>query len=430
MADPIFNQELMGFPYHIHHIQLASGIDSMPEVNAKPYGNYLVFWWKSIPLGDVYLDPEQNLTINDYSELVFNSIYKSLRFYGLSNEIDFGFGNFNQNSTRWLNKMETLFSAYTDQDIPEEVQVSVIICTRNRPEQLQRCLSMVRELSCQPAEIIVVDNASDNSLTFETSQKFAEVKYIPEPLIGLDRARNSGIRASQNPIVFFIDDDVVVHPLCLWRIWETFQEPSVAAMTGLVIAHALETEGQILFEKHWSFNRGYSDKQYDADYFRINLSKGPPVWDIGAGANMAFRKDVFNNVGLFDEILDVGAAGCSGDSEMWFRILNKGLKITYNPRAVVYHEHRKELKALKKQMFSYSRGYITAALLQQQQNPKTGYLRHLLFRVPKYYLYRIKNGFPKYQERYHTLWAEISGLSSGLIYYFRNKHKSSRLKKY
>jgi GT2 family glycosyltransferase len=285
---------------------------------------------------------------------------------------------------------------------------------------------MIRELTCQPAEIIVVDNASDNSVTFETPQNFKEVKYIAEPLIGLDRARNTGIRASQKPIVFFIDDDVIVHPLCLWRIWETFLETSVAAMTGLVIAHELDTEAQILFEKYWSFNRGYTEQRYDSNYFQTNLTKGPPVWEIGAGANMAFRKDVFCKFGLFDEILDVGAAGCSGDSEMWFRILNAGFCIAYNPRAIVYHEHWKELKALKKQMFSYSRGYITAALLQQQQNPNTGYLRNLCFSVPKYYLYRIKNGFPKYQERYNINWAEIRGLFSGLVYYFQNKHRSSR----
>ncbi len=417
----------MGFPYHIHHIQLASGIDPIPDINAKTYGNYLVFWWKTIPLGDVYLDPEQNLSIETYSELVIYSIHEGLRFYGLSTDNDFSSGAYKLNTPQWLNEMEILLSAYTDQEIPEKVQVSVIICTRNRPEQLERCLRMVRELSCQPAEIIVVDNASDNSRTFEATENFKEVKYVFEPLIGLDRARNTGIRASKNPIVFFVDDDVVVHPLCVWRTWEAFLDPKVDAMTGLVIAQELETEAQIIFEKYWSFNRGYADKCYENNYFQLNLSKGPPVWEIGAGANMAFRKDIFSKVGLFDEILDVGAAGCSGDSEMWFRILNAGSCIAYNPRAVVYHEHRRKLKALKKQMFSYCRGFITAALLQHQQNQNAGYLRLLCFRLPINYLIRIKKGFPIYQGRYNIIWVEFRGLFSGLVYFFQNKDKSSRL---
>jgi hypothetical protein len=135
MADPILYQKLMDFPYHIHHIHLESRTDSIPDINTKTYGNYLVFWWKSIPLGDVYLAPKQTLTINKYSELVFNSIHKSLRFYGLSKENDFGSRDYKQNSSKWLNELQNLFSEFTDQEIPEKVQVSIIICTRNRPEQ-------------------------------------------------------------------------------------------------------------------------------------------------------------------------------------------------------------------------------------------------------------------------------------------------------
>ncbi len=195
-------------------------------------------------------------------------------------------------------------------------------------------------------------------------------------------------------------------------------------MTGLVIAAELETEAQLIFEKHWSFNRGYIDKIYNTDFFKSTLASGPPVWEIGAGANMAFRKSVFEKTGYFDEILDAGAAGCNGDSEMWFRILSKGFTIHYNPRAVVFHEHRKDLKGLKKQIFYYMRGFTTAALIQQKQHPEAGY-NYRLRRLARYYGDLTIREFPHYRFQYKTLWAENCGFFSGLLFYHKNKNRLS-----
>jgi GT2 family glycosyltransferase len=87
---------------------------------------------------------------------------------------------------------------------------------------------------------------------------------------------------------------------------------------------------------------------------------------------MAFRKTVFEKAGLFDERLDAGAAGCNGDSEMWFRILACGGQIVYDPLPVVYHRHRTDMKQFKRQIFNYMRGFTAAALIQHKQKPKEG----------------------------------------------------------
>jgi len=93
------------------------------------------------------------------------------------------------------------------------------------------------------------------------------------------------------------------------------------------------------------------------------LEYGVPVWEIGAGANMAFRKSIFDLVGYFDERLDVGASGCSGDSEFWYRILAEGWNCFYQPKAYVYHQHREEAKDLNHQLFSYMRGQVSSLLV-------------------------------------------------------------------
>jgi GT2 family glycosyltransferase len=288
---------------------------------------------------------------------------------------------------------------------------------------LQQCITSLKSLNCIPEEIIVVDNAPVDDSTKKVAENFKDVKYVAEPRAGLDIARNTGILNTTLPVIAFVDDDVFVHPLWVYRVWETFQNPDVAAMTGLVIASELDTEAQLIFEKHWSFNRGYIDKIYDSDFFKSTLSKGPPVWEIGAGANMAFRKEVFEKTGYFNELLDAGAAGCNGDSEMWFRILLKGYTIYYNPRAVVHHEHRKEIKALKKQIFYYMRGFTAAALWQHKQYPQSGYKRHIYRHLPKVYQFLIKDGFPGYHFQFQTVRNEIRGILSGVMFYYKNRKR-------
>lgn len=188
----------------------------------------------------------------------------------------------------------------------------------------------------------------------------------------------------------------------------------------MVISSSLDTESQQIFEKHWGFNKGYHDIYFGETFFKKNA---PKVWEIGAGANMAFRKTVLEKVGFFDERLDVGAAGCSGDSEIWFRILfAKGI-IQYTPRVIVFHEHRKHITELKKQIYNYMRGHAASVLIQHAQNNNMGYKKYLFRRVPKNYLFSLVAGFPNYKFQYQTVFAEINGLISGLWFYKKNKNK-------
>lgn len=85
--------------------------------------------------------------------------------------------------------------------------------------------------SLPPAKIVVVDNAPTDANTRDVCQGFAEVVYKQEPRAGLDIARNTGIKNACYPIVAFVDDVVVAHPWMIYRLWETFHDPSIAAMT-------------------------------------------------------------------------------------------------------------------------------------------------------------------------------------------------------
>ncbi|MGY2134535.1 glycosyltransferase family 2 protein [Hymenobacter sp. HD11105] len=410
-------------PYRITHVYLHQEVLGPPE--PRQHGHYLVFWWQELALGHLFVSPEQPLLPAAYYPALATAIAPAVQHYAARQHSSSAPDQAllaRGDVAGWRAGMQAVLAPLLPSALPPQVPVSVIICTRDRATLLQRCLTMLRALPCAPTQIIVVDNAPADPSTREVVAAFDQVLYVAEPRPGLDIARNTGIRAAQEAIITFIDDDVVVHPWLMYRVWEAFEEPAVVALTGLILALSLQTAAQLTFERAWSFNRGYVDKIYGPEYVQ-QAGAAPRVWEIGAGANMAFRRAIFDQVGYFDELLDVGAAGCSGDSELWFRILRHGFPVHYTPRAIVYHEHRRDMRGLKRQLFYYMRGHVAAALTQHAQLPLAGYQRYLFWEVPRYYAHRFKVGFPFFCSP--TLWAELTGVVSGLFYYYRTRRPSS-----
>ena len=389
----------MTYPFKIIHLDIENLQYISPSVD---YGYYFVLWKGNIPLGDWYVDKGVVYNQDFFTNKIIKLTKQTLEQY---------------NTPKLIKYKEPGFL------MESRVDVSVVICTRNRSQDLRICLEHLKNQQCLPSEIIVIDNAPSDDATEQLVKNYPEVKYHKEPRPGLDIARNTGARMAKSAIVAYMDDDVKPHPHWIFHVKESFDDPAVMAMTGLVIAAELETESQQIFEKHWSFNRGYQDKYYNKQFFSAHLLNGPPVWEIGAGANMAFRKCIFDQVGYFDERLDVGAAGCNGDSEMWFRILSKNGTIHYNPRAVSFHHHRKEIKQLKKQIFYYMRGFAAAALIQQRWDTSVNYSRHLFNKLPTFYVKKTIKHFPFYRSRYKTLFKEMGGLVSGIFYYVQHKNQ-------
>ncbi len=254
-------------------------------------------------------------------------------------------------------------------------KVSVVICTRDRAEELSRCLASLPLQSRVPDQVVVVDSASRDDGRTRAAALAAGVDYVREDRPGLDIARNRGARAATGDIVAFTDDDVRLHPRWLERLTAAFDEDGVMAVTGLVLPAELQTAAQLHFETYWGFGRGYRPIDFGAEFFRTDSTHGCPAWEIGAGANMAFQRETFLRAGLFDERLDVGAAGCSGDSEYWHRVLFHGGICRYEPAAVAFHYHRREFAGLSQQIFAYMRGHAAALLVQYERSGNLGNLR-------------------------------------------------------
>jgi GT2 family glycosyltransferase/SAM-dependent methyltransferase len=267
--------------------------------------------------------------------------------------------------------------------------VTLAICTRDRPEALQRCLRAVSEAGPAPDEVLVVDNAPQVATTRELLERFPGVRYLAEPRPGLSAARNAAVREAAGDVLAFVDDDVLVHPRWLAPLRAAFADPDVMAVNGLVLPAELDTEAQVAFETSYGgLGLGSERARYDRRFLKETVAYGMPVWTMGAGANMAIRRAAFDLVGDFDERLGAGAAGCSEDSEFWYRLIAEGWACVYEPDSVVFHEHRRDPLALTRQIQDYTRGHMAALFVQFASFRHAGNLRRALLALPNYFLKR------------------------------------------
>jgi len=227
--------------------------------------------------------------------------------------------------------------------------VSVVVCTRDRPEQLRSCLDSLLELRTPPFEIVVVDNAATDGRSQRACEEYP-VRYVREPTPGVSRARNRGIFESTGDLIAFTDDDCVVDPGWLDGVDEAFADALVMVETGYVGPVELETPAQYLFEAQGGFDRGFERIVYDG----LRDSPVLVAARAGAGANMVFRRRLFTEIGLFAEDLGPGTpARAAEETYTFYRALPAGYRIVFDPRRIVWHRHRRSEAALRTLLFDY-----------------------------------------------------------------------------
>jgi glycosyltransferase involved in cell wall biosynthesis len=247
--------------------------------------------------------------------------------------------------------------------LPEEL--TVVVCTRDRPQLLRSCLQHLARLSPPPGEVLVVDNAPTTGETRTLAAEFG-VGYVVEPEPGLDRARNRGWQSARGSVVVYVDDDARAHPRFVAGVARGFLDRSVGAVTGLVVPAELVTRPQQLFEQQGGMRKGFQRQVFHRD----SWSHGVQAYRLGVGTNMAFRRHVLAELGGFDPRLDVGTrTRGGGDVDMLYRALLDGWAVVYEPGAVVRHIHRRDWPGLVAQM--RDNGVAFAALLAKyRQDPR------------------------------------------------------------
>ncbi len=227
-----------------------------------------------------------------------------------------------------------------------EVEVSVLVCTRDRPDQLIRCLKSLLDLDFHSFEIIVVDNGSKNfsipDLSFSRPTRF-----FSQPVPGLSYARNLAVRQARGEFVAFLDDDAVVAPGWLKFSIRRFEDPLVHCVTGRVIPLQLETKWQRKILQSGWFPDSEDPQQFDQTNFNAITTTA------GNGCNFLVRKSFFANH-EFSKIFGAGTpVGGKEDHYLFYEVIRSGFRIFYEPTAVVYHEYPATEVQYRKKVLQY-----------------------------------------------------------------------------
>jgi GT2 family glycosyltransferase len=367
----------MTAPWKVAHMQVTEPADV--ELEPAYHGLCLFLWHKDLPLGHVeFLASELPLSEAQIRSLIPGVIAPAVRAY-----LPLSPGSHMPADLLFASPLGRITEMLQDCTTGPTEALSLVICTRNRPRQLERCLRSVSRQTCPPAEIIVVDNGGDDPETQRVCSSFDGVRRVVEKTPGLSRARNTGLRNASFPLIAFTDDDIEPSPNWLRHLAGAFRDPAVTAASGLVLPAELRTDAQLFFEKDFGgFNQGYEPRMFGPDFVRNSRKRAAPVWSICAGGNMAIRRSTIDKTGLFDERLGAGASGCSEDSEYWYRILDKGGACAYVPAAVVYHYHREDMASLRSQLYLYMRGHVAALLAQYGYSGRWSNLNRILLELP------------------------------------------------
>jgi GT2 family glycosyltransferase len=217
------------------------------------------------------------------------------------------------------------------------VRISVVISTRNRAEQLPLCLdALIRQRDVMPEayEVIVVDNASRDHTRriVETAQRQSDrVRYLYEEKLGLSAARNAGAAQARGEILCFVDDDAIPSPGFLAEVLSSFEDRQATCVGGKIVAEWPDGAAPAWFTPRYA--HVVAQTSFGETARRLTRNEFP------FGANIAFRKEVFQSLGGFDENLGKRAGNniWGEEVDLCHRLQEKGFAFFYNPRALVWH---------------------------------------------------------------------------------------------
>jgi len=208
--------------------------------------------------------------------------------------------------------------------------ISVILCTYERHNDLTDCLNSLTKQKFQNFEIIVVMPEHDKK-SILISEKFPKVKIVLQKHgKGLSYARNLGISASLGGVLAFIDDDAEADVMWLYNLHRCYNDKKISAVGGLVIDKYHNNiqfkNGLVSVLGDIKVNEQFSDENCnDPNNFWLNNMMG---------TNSSFRGDVIRKLGGFDPAYRY----YFDETELCVRLIKQGFKIVHANDAIVFHK--------------------------------------------------------------------------------------------
>jgi glycosyltransferase involved in cell wall biosynthesis len=217
---------------------------------------------------------------------------------------------------------------------------SVVVCTRERPQLLERCLRAIATAAAGVAgtEVIVVEQGTPAAERICTEIGLDAI-VVSDDGIGASRARNLGAERASGEVVLFTDDDCEVPPGWIRSHLHTMRDPEIAA----------------------SFGRVGGLRQYEEDdpsTVPLRHRRGGVPWRIGHASNMAATRASLLAVGGFDERLGPGIEGAATgeDSDLIVRMLHAGYFVASGGAEEVHHVDWRSDLDQEANLFAYEYG--------------------------------------------------------------------------
>ena len=217
--------------------------------------------------------------------------------------------------------------------------ISIIICTYNREKYIRPLLESIakNDYPTTDYEIVLVDNnCTDNTHgvceQFAAAHKEVAFRYVIESEQGLSAARNKGIKEAKGDIIIYVDDDALVDSDYIRIYAEHFAANPDTMAAGGPIEPLYETE-----EPSWR-------SPYTKALLTAGMNYGTHVREYPngrypGGGNAAYRKEVFDRVGLFNT--ELGRKGnlllASEEKDIFDKMKALGMKVLYLPTPVLHH---------------------------------------------------------------------------------------------
>ena len=218
--------------------------------------------------------------------------------------------------------------------------ISVILCTYNRDKYIYNVLHSLAAGTLAPTEyevVLVNNNSTDNTeqevRRFEADHPQVAVRYCVESQQGLSYARNRGIAEAQGDLLVYVDDDALVNREYLATYADFFGRNKEAVAAGGPITPQYDGCEEPGWMSHYT--RQLITGELDLGSREREFSQGA----FPGGGNAAYRKSVFDTVGLFNP--ELGRKGNSligaEEKDLFDKMTSHGMKFYYLPTAILFH---------------------------------------------------------------------------------------------
>src|SRR5271166_2597172 len=213
--------------------------------------------------------------------------------------------------------------------------ITIIICTLNRPQQLEEallsCLAL-HDLRTYDVEVLVVDNSPEANgrgvVTRVASSVAANVRYLHEPRIGIAHARNSGITAARAPLIAFIDDDMRVSPHWLGSVMRCMTERQADALICAITPQNEDSQQRVDARILACYRRDMGLPEGS----RVRIKANGHIPQAGAGNSVLRRVTCIIEAEPFDPQFGNGGE----DTDFFLRLGRRLPKILWSAESMAY----------------------------------------------------------------------------------------------